>query len=101
MEVRYFNQKIIRFIESLGEHYKSDVGKSVNNLKDFGHTIELPHSKSLGGGLFELRCLSSNIRLFYIFKNSEAIILHIVAKKQDKIPKQELDLARKRQKMFY
>lgn len=100
MEIVYYNEKIVRFIESLGEDYKSDVAKSLQTLKNFGHEIELSHSKSLGGGLFELRCLRSGARLFYIFKNNEAFILHVIIKKQSQIPKRDLDLAKKRQKMF-
>ena len=100
MEISYYTQKIVEFIELLEEYYKSDVSESLDALENFGHEIELPHSKSLGHGLFELRCVSSGIRLFYIFKNNKAIILHVIFKKQSKIPQRDLELARKRQKMF-
>ena len=78
----------------------SDVSKSLDTLEAFGHMIELPHSKSLGQGLFELRCLSSGIRLFYAFKDNGAVILHIILKKQSRIPKRDLDLARKRKNLL-
>jgi phage-related protein len=97
MDVHYFNQNIINFIESLGDGRSSDVYKTVNILRDFGYEIELPHSRSLGQGLFELRSMNSEVRLLYIFYQNDALILNAFVKKQNKIPKKELDLARKRQ----
>lgn len=99
MNIKFFNQNILNFIDSFNDYYKSDITKSLEALESFGHKIDLPYSKSLGRGLFELRCVSSGIRLFYIFKNNEAVVLHIIIKKQNKIPKKDLDLAKKRQKI--
>lgn len=97
MEVHYYNKKIINFIESLGDDRRSDVYKTINVLKEFGHEVELPYSRSLGQGLFELRSMNSGVRLFYVFYQNNAFVLHVFIKKQNKIPKKELDLARKRQ----
>jgi len=97
MEVHYYNQKIISFIESLGDKRRSDVYKTVNVLKEFGYEVELPYSRSLGQGLFELRSVNSGVRLLYIFYQNNALVLHAFIKKQNKISKKELDLARKRQ----
>ena len=99
MNINFFNQKILSKIESLGDLYKADVSKSLEILEKFGHSIELPHSRSLGKGLFELRCLATGIRLFYIFNNDQAVILHFIIKKQNQIPKKDLELTRTRQKM--
>lgn len=100
MNIKFFNKNILDFIDSLDYFYKSDITKSLEALEYFGHKIDLPFSKSLGQGLFELRCVSSGIRLFYIFQNNEVIVLHIIIKKQNKIPKKDLELARKRQNLF-
>lgn len=100
MEVHYYNQKIISFIELLGNDRRSDVYKNVNVLKEFGYEIGLPYSRSLGQGLYELRSVNFGVRLFYIFYQNNALVLHAFIKKQNKIPKKELDLARKRQKML-
>ena len=100
MEVYYYNRKIIEFIESLGKGRTSDVYKTVNVLKEFGHEIELPYSRSLGQGLFELRSVNSQIRLLYVFYQNDALVLNTFIKKQNKIPKKELDLVRKRQNML-
>jgi len=54
-----------------------------------------PHSKSLGGGLFELRVKSS--RIFYCFRPGGVIVLlHGFSKKSQKTPQRELDTAFRR-----
>ncbi|MBI1884641.1 MAG: type II toxin-antitoxin system RelE/ParE family toxin [Chlamydiae bacterium] len=60
-----------------------------------GNEIGLPHSKSLCRGLFELRCLGTGVRIFYAFSKQKAVVLHLVLKKQAKISKMDLELARK------
>jgi len=97
MKVVFYNKSISSYINSLGKDHKADIVKAIDLLEIFGHRIELPHSKSLGKGLFELRCLRTGTRLFYCFDGAKAVILHIIIKKQSKIPQKDLFLARKRQ----
>ncbi len=100
MNVTFFNKKILEEVNSFGEPFASDIAKALDILALAGNEISLPHSKSLGKGLFELRCLGTGVRIFYAFSRQEAIVLHIVLKKQSKIPKRDLELARKRQKQL-
>ena len=97
MIVFYYNKSVVKFIQSLDKHLRSDVYKTVNILGEYGSEIELPHSRSLGQGLFELRSVGSGVRMLYCFSKESAVILLAFIKKQDKIPKKDLDLARKRQ----
>jgi len=57
---------------------------------------------SLGGGLWEVRSsLGDRIaRTFFIIVHEEIILLHGIIKKSRTAPKQELDLARKRQALY-
>lgn len=61
-----------------------------------------PLVDSLGGGLWEIRSsLGDRIaRVFFILVNEEIILLHGIIKKSRTTPKQELDLARKRQTFY-
>lgn len=53
------------------------------------------HSKSLGGGLFELRIRSR--RILYCFRpRSIIVLLHGFTKKTQKAPQREIDIALKR-----
>lgn len=58
------------------EHLKS-IGKEIYLLGHCGNQLKLPHSKSLGDGIFELRERRFGIRLYYCFqKNNSVLILH-------------------------
>lgn len=70
-------------------------------LEDHGPLLGAPHSKPMGGGLFELRPKGpSGIgRAFYCFCNDRVItVLHAFVKKTQKTPKRELSIARQRLK---
>lgn len=61
-----------------------------------------PLVDSMGGGLWEVRSsLGSSIaRTFFIVVDEEIILLHGIIKKSRTAPKQEIDLARKRQSIY-
>jgi len=97
MEIINFSNDIDKFLDHLEETTRSKVSKVLHMLAMAGNEIEMPYSKSLGGGLFELR-ISGNIpiRIIYCFYQNYAILLNAFMKKTDKIPKRELDLAKRR-----
>lgn len=100
MDISFFNKKILAEVNSFEEPFASDITKALEVLAISGDEIGLPHSKSLGRGLFELRCLGTGVRIFYAFSEHKAVVLHIVIKKQAKISKRDLELSRKRQKQL-
>jgi phage-related protein len=61
-----------------------------------------PLVDSMGGGLWEVRSnLGDRIaRVFFIIVAEEIILLHGIIKKSRTAPKQELNLARKRQSLY-
>lgn len=61
-----------------------------------------PLVDSLGAGLWEVRSsLGDRIaRVFFIIVSEEIILLHGILKKSRTAPKQELNLARKRQSLY-
>jgi len=97
MEIRYYTNNIKKFIKSLDKNSGAEVNKLIMFLYKCGNEIKMPYSKSLGGGLFELRKLGKKqIRIIYCFHKGEAIILHIFEKKSNTISKNDLQLARLR-----
>ncbi len=102
MEIKNFTNDIDKFLDNLEKETKSKVVQVFDMLELCGNEIGMPFSKSLGGGLFELRISGKiPIRIIYCFYQNCAILLHIFAKKTDKIPKRELDLAKKRQDSIF
>jgi len=99
MEIVYWSERVQRFILQLDKETRMRVEKTVDLLEEKGNFLDMPDSKSLGGGLFELRTHGKRkIRLLYIFKNSKAYVIHGFVKKVWKIPRNDLDYARKIQK---
>lgn len=97
MEVRLFGKYIEDFLHSQPNDIKETVFWAIRRLSMYGHDLRMPDSKHLGKGLFELRATgTSPVRLFYVFKNDTAFILHGFVKKSDKIPARELKTARRR-----
>ncbi len=70
-------------------------------IEESGPNLGLPYTKALDQGLFEIRSKGKEgigRSLFCIVKDNKIIILHSFIKKTNKIPKNELDIAKKRLK---
>ena len=66
-----------------------------------GPNLGEPHTKAMGGGLFELRLKGAEgiVRVFYCTLIGKRIVmLHSFVKKSQRTPKQELEVARSRLK---
>ena len=99
MEIIYCNEKIKDFIKNLDQITSSRVRNSILLLSIHGHLLDMPDSKSLGKGLFELRTQGKiKVRLLYIFYNNKAYILHGFIKKAWKINIRDIRYAREIQK---
>lgn len=99
MEVIYWNKKVEKFITDLDDETAMRVDRTVEILEKVGHLIEMPDSKSIGKGLFELRIQGDRqVRILYIFKNNKAYIIHGFIKKTSKINHSDLEYARRIQK---
>jgi phage-related protein len=61
----------------------------------------MPHTRAMGGGLFELRIKAAEgiARVFYCtLVDRRIVVLHQFVKKSDKTPRKELETARRRMK---
>ena len=70
-------------------------------MEIFGPDLGMPHTRSMGGGLFELRIKAAEgiARVFYCTVVDRRIVaLHQFVKKSDKTPPKELEIARRRMK---
>lgn len=79
------------FLLSLEKSTIAKVLRTVDLLEEFGPKLGMPHSKSIGKGLFELRVRGkSDVRIFYCFHKNAIILLHGFVKKSQKTPRKEL-----------
>jgi len=99
--IDYFHPRVRAEIESWPDGVLADYARIVELLMEFGPNVRMPHSRALGGGLFELRPRGREGigRAFYCFIAGESIvILHAFVKKTQETPERELRIARKRMK---
>lgn len=70
-------------------------------MEIYGPDLGFPHTRAMGGGLFELRIKAAEgiARVFYCTLVERRIVfLHQFVKKTDKTPPKELQIARQRMK---
>ena len=96
-------QNILRFPPVIQARYIN----LTDRMQKFGPHLGMPHTRALGGGLFELRLKAKEGlgRVFFCVLtnrgqntgiNRRIVMLHIFTKKTRRTPKQERDKARKR-----
>lgn len=88
------------FIKKQQPQGRSKIAHTVRLLRQYGNMLGLPHSKALGGGLYELRIRGKEeLRIFYCFAEQKTIyLLHAFKKQKQSTPKKELDLTLSRMK---
>ena len=86
---------ILAFPEGVQARYLTE------RMETFGPDLGMPHTKSLGKGLFELRMKSKEgigRAFFGLLKERRVMMLHAFVKKSQKTPAKEVKIARKRLK---
>ena len=99
--IEYFHVKVKTQIENWPLRILADYARLVELLMEFGPNLRMPHSRAMGGGLFELRARGREGigRTFYCFVIGQRVmILHAFVKKTQETPEQDLKIARKRMK---
>lgn len=99
--IEYFHPRVLAEIEAWPVDVLADYARMAELLMEYGPNLRLPHSRALGGGLFELRPRGrSGIgRALYCFLvGRRVVVLHAFVKKSQQTPERELKLARNRMK---
>ena len=79
----------------------ADYARMVELLMEFGPDLRMPHSRAMGGGLFELRPRGREGigRALYCYVSGQrVVVLHAFLKKTRTTPQRDLRIARKRMK---
>jgi phage-related protein len=70
-------------------------------MEIYGPDLGMPHTRAMGGGLFELRLKAAEgiARVFYcMLVGRRIVMLHQFIKKSEKTPRKELEIAKRRMK---
>ncbi|MEA1990590.1 MAG: type II toxin-antitoxin system RelE/ParE family toxin [Thermodesulfobacteriota bacterium] len=99
--VTFYNEKVEKKTLSFPKGILANFLHIVEMIEEYGPSLGKPYTAPLGNGFFEVRAKGKEgigRSLFSTIKGQEIIILHSFIKKSQKIPKKEIDLARKRMK---
>ena len=85
-----------RLLESLNASELAKALRTLDLLEEFGQNLNMPHSRHMSDGLYELRIRGKReVRIFYCFHAGKAHLLYGFIKKSEKTPPSELTRARK------
>ncbi len=97
----YYSAKVAATIEAWPTGIRASFLRIIEAMHEHGPDLGLPHTRAMGGGLFEVRAKGREGigRAFYCTVTDQRIvILHAFTKKTEQTPKRELDTARARLK---
>ena len=99
--VTFFNDRVEAEIFALAPGFVARFIRYAERMELFGPDLGMPHTRAMGGGLFELRIKAAEgiARVFYCaVVDRRIVVLHQIVKKTDKTPPKELKIARRRMK---
>ena len=89
------SSSVEKWLNNLSKEMFKSITKELMLLSLAGNQLRLPHSKSLGNGLFELRERNYGLRIYYTFRPGKIIFLLLAGNKET----QEMDIRIARKKL--
>jgi phage-related protein len=99
--ITYYNVSVQEEILALPAGFLGRYLRYSDRMEIYGPDLGMPHTRSMGDGLFELRLKAAEGigRVFYCtLVGKKIVMLHQFIKKTDKTPLKELEMARRRMK---
>ena len=100
-QITYYNKRVQRDVWAMPAGIVADYLRLTEAMAFYSADLGMPHSRSMGGGLFELRPKGAEGigRVFYCTQVGRTIVvLHSFVKKTQETPDAEMRVARKRLK---
>ena len=98
-QIEYYSEKVENAILQFPSGLLARYLHLTDLIEEFGPNLGMPHTRSLGKRLFELRIKGKEgigRAFFCSVVNRRIVVLHTYIKKSKKTPKRELRIARKR-----
>ena len=99
--IEYCSEEVQRAVFALPAGLLARYIHLTDRMLAFGPNLGMPHTRSMDGGLFEIRLKAKEgiARVFYCaLKGQRIVMLHQYVKKSEKTPPRELKVARRRMK---
>lgn len=100
--IEYFNESVRTGLDGWPAGLRARYRALVLRMLEYGPDLGMPHTRSLGGGLYEIRAKAAEgigRAIYCTLVGKRIVILHGFVKKNDKTPARDLDLARNRMKL--
>ena len=100
-KVTFYSDRVEAEIYALPGGFVARFVRYAERMEIYGPDLGMPHTRSMGDGLFELRLKAAEgiARVFFCtVVGRQIVVLHQFVKKSDKTPKRELKIARNRMK---
>ena len=101
--VSFYSQRVEDDILALPAGFVARFLRYAERIEAFGPDLGMPHTRAMGGGLFELRLKAAEgiARVFYCtLVGRRIVVLHQFVKKTAKTPPHQLQIARRRMKVI-
>jgi phage-related protein len=99
--IAFYNARVETEVLALPAGMLARFVRYAERMEVYGPDLGMPHTRSMGDGLFELRLKAAEGigRVFYCtLAGSRIMMLHQFVKKSEKTPRKELAIARRRMK---
>lgn len=97
--IDFYNERVKTHVASLPKTLLARFIALADRMEQYGPNLGEPHTKCMGGGLFEMRLKGAEgiARVFYCsIVDRKIVMLHCFVKKSQQTPPNELEVARKR-----
>ncbi len=85
------------FLDSLGVKERAKAAAYIEELRRQGHNLRRPLADYIGCGLYELRPGANRV-FYFFFMRDNAVLLHAIRKRTDKLPQRDIELCIKRKR---
>jgi phage-related protein len=99
--VTFYSRKVEDEVLAMPVGFLARFLRYAERMESFGPDLGMPHTRAMGGGLFELRLKAAEgiARVFYCtVVDRRIVVLHQFVKKSPQTPRRELEIARRRMK---
>ena len=96
------HENFLRYFEGLPIEDRAIFFMKLKTFKDLGFELKPPHVEKVNNLIWAYRFKMNKkwIRIFYFFNKGKFVFLHILEKKTNRFPKQDVELANRRAKAY-
>ena len=93
---------MVDWLDSLSAKARQKCLARLQRLEELGHELRRPEADYLGDDVYELRASYQGVhhRILYFFQGRTVVIVSHGCEKERDVPHREIDLAKRRKKLF-